>query len=187
MIRVDTARILTNLTHCILKISTRCRWLPSTIPMTTSTSSPAHDFPIDGAALSFLCQFIDANGGEAAFQGLTTDNFKNRFIAPKTQAAKPVPERANVAGRRYAHSARDTVRELHVNITIYSRDVTRIFRIDVVALLLLLQLSCDICHNDSLSIARVPLHNARYLHTENHYRRANSCSGCIAVHKRAAL
>ncbi len=87
MIRVDTARILTNLTHCILKISTRCRWLPSTIPMTTSTSSPAHDFPIDGAALFFLCQFMDANGGEAAFQGLTTDNFKNRFIAPKTQAA----------------------------------------------------------------------------------------------------
>jgi hypothetical protein len=40
-------------------------------------SSPADDFPIDGAPFPFLCELIDANGGEAAFQGLTTDRTMN--------------------------------------------------------------------------------------------------------------
>jgi tetratricopeptide (TPR) repeat protein len=57
------------------------------IPM--SASSPAADaFPIDGAPFPFLREFIDANGGDAAFQGLTTDDVKDRFIVPKTQATK---------------------------------------------------------------------------------------------------
>ena len=53
-----------------------------------SASSPADDFPIDGAPFTFLREFIDANGGEAAFQGLTTDDVKDRFIVPQTQATK---------------------------------------------------------------------------------------------------
>jgi hypothetical protein len=39
-----------------------------------SASSPADALPIDGAPFPFLREFIDANGGEAAFQGLTTDD-----------------------------------------------------------------------------------------------------------------
>ena len=53
-----------------------------------SASSPADAFPIDGAPFPFLREFIDANGGDAAFQGLTTDDVKDRFIVPKTQATK---------------------------------------------------------------------------------------------------
>jgi tetratricopeptide (TPR) repeat protein len=53
-----------------------------------STSSPVNDFPIDGPPFSFLREFIDANGGEDAFQGLTTDDVKERFIVPQTQATK---------------------------------------------------------------------------------------------------
>ena len=37
----------------------------------------ADDFPIDGLLFSSLRHFIDANGGEAAFQGLTTDDVKD--------------------------------------------------------------------------------------------------------------
>ena len=48
-----------------------------------SASSPADAFPIDGAPLPFLREFIDA-----AFQGLTTDDVKVRFIVPKTQATR---------------------------------------------------------------------------------------------------
>ena len=43
---------------------------------------------MDGAPISFLREFIDANGGEASFQGLTTDDVKDRFIVPQTQATK---------------------------------------------------------------------------------------------------
>ena len=53
-----------------------------------SASSPLDDFPIDGSPFHFLREFIDANGGEAAFQGLTTDDVKDRFIVPQTQATK---------------------------------------------------------------------------------------------------
>ncbi len=53
-----------------------------------SASPPADDFPIDGAPFPFLREFIDANGGEAAFEGLTTDDVKDRFIVPLTQASK---------------------------------------------------------------------------------------------------
>jgi len=53
-----------------------------------SASSPADAFPIDGAPFPFLREFIDANGGDAAFQGLTTDDVKDRFIVPKTQATQ---------------------------------------------------------------------------------------------------
>jgi tetratricopeptide (TPR) repeat protein len=53
-----------------------------------SASSPTDAFPIDGAPFPFLREFIDANGGDAAFQGLTTDDVKDRFIVPKTQATQ---------------------------------------------------------------------------------------------------
>ncbi len=36
----------------------------------------------------FLREFIDANGGEAAFEGLTTDDVKRRIIVPQTEATK---------------------------------------------------------------------------------------------------
>ena len=51
-------------------------------------SMPAIDFPIDGALFPFLREFIDANGGEAAFEGLTTDDVKDRFIVPQTFSTK---------------------------------------------------------------------------------------------------
>jgi lipopolysaccharide biosynthesis regulator YciM len=51
-----------------------------------SASSPADVFPIDGAPFSFLREFIDANGGEAAFEGLTTSQVKRSIVVPKTQA-----------------------------------------------------------------------------------------------------
>jgi hypothetical protein len=43
---------------------------------------------MDGFPFPFLREFIDANGGEAAFEGLTTDEVKDRFIVPQTQATK---------------------------------------------------------------------------------------------------
>jgi hypothetical protein len=46
------------------------------------------DFPIDGAPFTFLREFIDANGGEAAFHGLTTDNVKDLLVVPLTQVTK---------------------------------------------------------------------------------------------------
>ena len=52
------------------------------------TSAPADDFPIDGFPFSFVREFIDANGGEAAFESLTTDDVKDRFIVPQTAATK---------------------------------------------------------------------------------------------------
>jgi hypothetical protein len=54
-----------------------------------SAPPPADDdFPIDGLLFPSLRQFIDANGGEAAFEGLTTDDVKDRFIVPQTLASK---------------------------------------------------------------------------------------------------
>ena len=53
-----------------------------------SAPPPADHFPIDGTPFSFLREFIDANGGESAFRGLTTDDVKDRFIVPQTEATK---------------------------------------------------------------------------------------------------
>ena len=54
-----------------------------------SAAPPIADaFPVDGAPLPFLREFIDANGGEACFQGLTTDDVKDRFVVPATLASK---------------------------------------------------------------------------------------------------
>jgi hypothetical protein len=51
--------------------------------------SPATDaFPIDGVPFHFLRTFIDDSGGEAAFEGLNTDDVKDCFIKPQTQATK---------------------------------------------------------------------------------------------------
>ena len=36
----------------------------------------------------YLQQLIDDNGGEAAFEGLTTSNVKRSIIVPKTAATK---------------------------------------------------------------------------------------------------
>jgi hypothetical protein len=43
---------------------------------------------MDGLPLSYLRELIDENGGEAAFEGLTTSNVKRSIIVPKTQATK---------------------------------------------------------------------------------------------------
>ena len=37
-----------------------------------SASSPDDGFPIEGAPFPFLREFIDANGGQASFEGLIT-------------------------------------------------------------------------------------------------------------------
>lgn len=51
--------------------------------------SPSPDvFPMDGLPISFLRELIDNNGGELAFEGLTTDDVKDKFIAPKTQSSQ---------------------------------------------------------------------------------------------------
>ena len=59
---------------------------PSPAAAASATQSPAHDFPIDGFPFPFLREFIDANGGEAAFEGLTTSQVKRSIVVPKTQA-----------------------------------------------------------------------------------------------------
>ncbi len=41
-----------------------------------------------GVPLPFCRELIDSNGGEAAFEGLTTDDVKNHFIVPQTHASK---------------------------------------------------------------------------------------------------
>ena len=48
-------------------------------------STPSNYFPLDGLPLSFYRELIDANGGEAAFESLTTSNVKRSIIVPKTQ------------------------------------------------------------------------------------------------------
>ena len=59
-----------------------------------SPSSSAHftppndDFPRDGLSPTFFREFIDANGGEAAFKGLTTSNVKRQMIVPATRASE---------------------------------------------------------------------------------------------------
>ena len=59
---------------------------PSPAAAASATQSPAHNFPIDGFPFPFLREFIDANGGEAAFEGLTTSQVKRSIVVPKTQA-----------------------------------------------------------------------------------------------------
>ncbi len=49
---------------------------------------PDDDFPMDGLPVSFFRELIDANGGEAAFEGLTTSSVKRSIIVPKTQSTK---------------------------------------------------------------------------------------------------
>ncbi len=56
--------------------------------------SPAFDdFSIDGLLFPSLRQIIDANGGEAAFEGLTTSEVKCNIIMPQTQASQPCAPR----------------------------------------------------------------------------------------------
>jgi hypothetical protein len=49
---------------------------------------PSIDFPMLGLPLPFIRQFIHLNGGEAAFDGLSTRDVKARFIVPQTQATQ---------------------------------------------------------------------------------------------------
>jgi hypothetical protein len=58
------------------------------LPVPTVAASALDDFPMDGLPLSFCRELIDANGGEAAFEGLTTSEVVNRFIVPMTQATQ---------------------------------------------------------------------------------------------------
>ena len=46
------------------------------------------DLHMDGLPCSFFREFIDANGGDSAFEGLTTSDFKRNFIVTKTQSTK---------------------------------------------------------------------------------------------------
>jgi hypothetical protein len=43
------------------------------------------DFSLQGVRLSFFQRFIDENGGEEAFRGLTTTDVKDRFILGPTR------------------------------------------------------------------------------------------------------
>ena len=43
---------------------------------------------MDGLPLQYCRQLIDTNGGEAAFRNLTTDDVKERYIVPMTQASQ---------------------------------------------------------------------------------------------------
>ena len=42
---------------------------------------------MDGLPLSYCRELIDTNGGESAFEGLTTDDVKELFIVPMTRAS----------------------------------------------------------------------------------------------------
>ena len=54
--------------------------------MTTPYS--ADEFQNDGLPLKFLREFIDRNGGETAFHGLSAHDVKDRFIVPATESTK---------------------------------------------------------------------------------------------------
>ena len=41
-------------------------------------------FPMVGATINLLVNFVQENGGNDAFAGLTTDDVKNRFVIPAT-------------------------------------------------------------------------------------------------------
>jgi len=41
-------------------------------------------FPMIGGSISLLVSFVEENGGSAAFNDLTTDDVKNRFVLPAT-------------------------------------------------------------------------------------------------------
>jgi tetratricopeptide (TPR) repeat protein len=62
--------------------------LPASSDAASPSPSPPDDFPMDGLPLSFFRELINANGGEAAFEGLTTSNVKRSIIVPKTQSTK---------------------------------------------------------------------------------------------------
>ena len=47
-----------------------------------------YDFDSYGLPISFFRELIDGNGGEAAFEGMTTSNVKRSIIVPKTQATQ---------------------------------------------------------------------------------------------------
>jgi tetratricopeptide (TPR) repeat protein len=51
-------------------------------------TAPVVSFPKDGLPPSYLRHFIDENGGESWFTGLTTSDVKHRIIVPKTRASK---------------------------------------------------------------------------------------------------
>jgi len=57
-------------------------------PHPAAAAATTNDFLSDGLPHYFLRQLIDENGGEAAFEGMTTSNVKRNIIVPTTQASK---------------------------------------------------------------------------------------------------
>jgi hypothetical protein len=51
----------------------------------TTLEGPGDDsFPMVGGSINLLVSFVHENGGDRAFQGLTTDDVKNLFVIPAT-------------------------------------------------------------------------------------------------------
>jgi tetratricopeptide (TPR) repeat protein len=53
-----------------------------------TVAAAADDFPMDGLPLPFLRELINGNGGESAFEDMTTSDVKRSIIVPLTQATK---------------------------------------------------------------------------------------------------
>jgi tetratricopeptide (TPR) repeat protein len=62
--------------------------LPDAVAASTPTSVPSEAEDWYGLPPMYLKQLIDDNGGEAAFEGLTTSNVKRSIIVPKTAVSK---------------------------------------------------------------------------------------------------
>jgi hypothetical protein len=73
-------------------------------------ASAADGFPMDGLPLPFLRELINDNGGESAFEDMTTSNVKRSIIVPLTQATKlSLCAQLKQSGDARVH-ARDVVR-----------------------------------------------------------------------------
>jgi len=57
-------------------------------PFPPAVTARAHDFPMDGLSPVYLRQLIVDNGGEAAFEGISTSIVKRNIILPKTQTTQ---------------------------------------------------------------------------------------------------
>jgi hypothetical protein len=54
-------------------------------PVGTTTPTPP---PLEGISLAGFQALFDAHGGRAAFEGLSTDEVKSRFVLPATEARR---------------------------------------------------------------------------------------------------
>lgn len=56
-------------------------------------------FPMIGSSISMLLSFVEDNGGAAAFEGMTTDDVKNRFVLPATaETQQSICQQLHAAG-----------------------------------------------------------------------------------------